>query len=76
MACFVYHTKSCPSGKLTLALAHGKRSSSSTIVQLAVVAMLIGFVFAAIGRRNRSPSCNSFLGFPFQAKVQEACFLV
>eukprot|EP00957_Ditylum_brightwellii_P191639 14590475-Ditylum_brightwellii.AAC.1 len=38
MACFVYHTKSCPHERLTLVLVHGKRSSSLTIVQLAIVA--------------------------------------
>eukprot|EP00957_Ditylum_brightwellii_P195009 14858006-Ditylum_brightwellii.AAC.1 len=66
MACFVYHTKSCPRGRLTLALAHGERSSSSTIVELALVAMLIMFVFGAIGRRNCLPSGESSLGLPFR----------
>eukprot|EP00957_Ditylum_brightwellii_P169249 12881860-Ditylum_brightwellii.AAC.1 len=47
MACFVYHTKSCPHGRLTLVLAHGKRSSSSTIVQLAIVASLSLLRFSA-----------------------------
>eukprot|EP00957_Ditylum_brightwellii_P168141 12799850-Ditylum_brightwellii.AAC.1 len=38
MACFVYHMKSCPRRRLILVLTHGERSSSSTIVQLAIVA--------------------------------------
>eukprot|EP00957_Ditylum_brightwellii_P125728 9584444-Ditylum_brightwellii.AAC.1 len=56
----------------TLALAHGKRSSFSTIVPLALVAR---FVFAAISHCNRLPSCKSSLGLPFQEKVQDACFV-
>eukprot|EP00957_Ditylum_brightwellii_P075036 5702393-Ditylum_brightwellii.AAC.1 len=68
MACFVNHAKSCLRGRLTFALAHGRRSSSLTIVQLAVVAMLTRFVFAAISRRNSSPSCESSLGLPFWEK--------
>eukprot|EP00957_Ditylum_brightwellii_P000175 14063-Ditylum_brightwellii.AAC.1 len=67
MACFVYLTKSCSHGMLTLVLAHGGRSSSSTIVQLAVVAK---FVFGAIGRHNCLPSCESSLGLPFRKEVQ------
>eukprot|EP00957_Ditylum_brightwellii_P076446 5810195-Ditylum_brightwellii.AAC.1 len=66
MACFMYHTKSCPLGRLTLDLAHGKRSLSLTIVQLVIVASR--FVLAAIGRRSCSPSCKSSLGFPYQQK--------
>eukprot|EP00957_Ditylum_brightwellii_P116349 8874971-Ditylum_brightwellii.AAC.1 len=59
-----------------------KRSSHSTIVQLAFVlgrpvasAFFSRFLLAAIGRRKCSPSCKSSLGIPFQKKVQEACIV-
>eukprot|EP00957_Ditylum_brightwellii_P105963 8083016-Ditylum_brightwellii.AAC.1 len=68
MACFVFHMKSCSCGMLTLVLAHGRRSLSSTIVQLAIVASR--FVFGAIGCRNCSPSCESSLCSPFTKEVQ------
>eukprot|EP00957_Ditylum_brightwellii_P078100 5937635-Ditylum_brightwellii.AAC.1 len=68
----MYHTKSCPRGRLILVLVHGERSSSPTMVQPAIV---VRFVFAAIGRRNHSPSSESSLGLPFQGKVQEACIV-
>eukprot|EP00957_Ditylum_brightwellii_P056948 4316590-Ditylum_brightwellii.AAC.1 len=64
MACFVYHTKPCPRGRLTLVLAHGERFLSLMTVQLALIASR--FVFAAIGRRNCSPSRESSLGLPFE----------
>eukprot|EP00957_Ditylum_brightwellii_P119797 9140182-Ditylum_brightwellii.AAC.1 len=72
MACFVYHTKSCYCGMLTLVLVHGGRSSSSAIVQLALVAR---FVFGAIGHRNCSPSSKSSLGLPFRKEVQWTCLV-
>eukprot|EP00957_Ditylum_brightwellii_P191099 14550670-Ditylum_brightwellii.AAC.1 len=66
MACFVYHTKSSSRGMLTLVLAHGGRSLSSTIVPLPVTsAFLSRFVFGAIGRCNCLPSWGSSLGLPF-----------
>eukprot|EP00957_Ditylum_brightwellii_P017570 1323837-Ditylum_brightwellii.AAC.1 len=67
MACFMYHTKYCSHGMLTLVLAHGGRSSPLMLVPLAVVAR---FVFGAIGRRNCSPSCKSSLGLPLRKEVQ------
>eukprot|EP00957_Ditylum_brightwellii_P100772 7680671-Ditylum_brightwellii.AAC.1 len=74
MACFVCHTKSCLCGRLTLVLAHGRRSLSSAIVQLALV--VSSFVFGAIGRHNCSPSRESSLGLPFEKEVQWTCFVV
>eukprot|EP00957_Ditylum_brightwellii_P167229 12730382-Ditylum_brightwellii.AAC.1 len=68
MACFMYHTKSCPHRMLILVLAHGERPSSLTIVQLVIVASR--FVFAAIGCRYCLPSCKSSLGLPFKKEVQ------
>eukprot|EP00957_Ditylum_brightwellii_P178122 13566935-Ditylum_brightwellii.AAC.1 len=68
MACFVYHTKSCPCGGLIVVLTHSERSLSLTKVQVVIVASR--FIFAAIGRRDCLPSCKSSLFSPFKKEVQ------
>eukprot|EP00957_Ditylum_brightwellii_P023177 1749095-Ditylum_brightwellii.AAC.1 len=73
MACFVYHTKSCPRGRLILFLTYGERSLSSTTLQLALISS--SFVFGVIGRRNCLPSRKSSLGLLFKKEVQWTCFV-
>eukprot|EP00957_Ditylum_brightwellii_P046293 3512817-Ditylum_brightwellii.AAC.1 len=65
MACFVYHTKSCPRRRLILVLTHGEslgRPVSS--------AFFSRFALAAIGSRDCLPSCESSLCSPLKKEVQ------
>eukprot|EP00957_Ditylum_brightwellii_P052905 4011254-Ditylum_brightwellii.AAC.1 len=62
MACFVYHTRSW---QKVFVLVDSPTGGCSNV----------DVCFSVISHRNRSPSCKSSLGVPFQAKVQKACFL-